>query len=305
MVTSFQTGSRCLHFRSASYIRVILSTWIRAFCNLPLVGSWLFRVAVVISVRYPPSLAVPKIMRALGVHFTNRISAVLSGVGRVDCAYVSPSCFSSVSLSLFMTSAVSSAVVAIAMSSTYAQYSSSVVNSTPLLSHLIFEFRQRHPQSQNKSNWRLACSPRSAGCLPVCSPRLLIVPLSFLPTSWRRFVPAPDIFVWLLWQRHSVLQRQTHSWCRTQWRLSCGSSKQSPVLHRHGKFYTDMTQPPSELTRCELAVSMMSPVWGASPQRQSASPYLLRCLLQLLWPATKAQRTKGGVSCLPTIASIL
>ena len=80
-------GATRLHARSASHIRLILSAGIPAFCNLSLVGSWLFRVAAVISVRYPPSLAVPKTMRRSVSNFTNcvissRISAVLSGVGQ-------------------------------------------------------------------------------------------------------------------------------------------------------------------------------------------------------------------------------
>ena len=86
-----------------SFTRLILSARILAFCSLSLVGSWLFRAVVVISVRYSPSLTVPTIMRPLGGHFTScvissRILVVLSGVGR---------CFSSVSLSLAMTSSAS------------------------------------------------------------------------------------------------------------------------------------------------------------------------------------------------------
>ena len=59
-VTSFQAGARRLHFKSASHIRLILSARILAFCSLSLVNSWLFRAVVVNSVRYSPSLAVPK-----------------------------------------------------------------------------------------------------------------------------------------------------------------------------------------------------------------------------------------------------
>ena len=53
------------------------------FCSLSLVGSWIFRAVVVISVRYSASLAVHTIIRPLDVHLTNcvissRIVVVLS-----------------------------------------------------------------------------------------------------------------------------------------------------------------------------------------------------------------------------------
>ena len=87
------------------------------------------------------------------VVISSRMSSTLSGVGQyaVHLSFLSSRpCLSSVSLSLAMTSGASSAVVAIIMSSTYAQYSSSVVHPTPCFSHLFFEFRHGHPQGQRK-----------------------------------------------------------------------------------------------------------------------------------------------------------
>ena len=108
LVTCSQAWARRLHSKSASHIRLILSARIRAFCILSLVGSWLLRVAAVISIRFSSSLAIPKIMRSLGVHFTNcviscRILAVPSGVRQYAVQLTllsSRPCFSGVSLSL-------------------------------------------------------------------------------------------------------------------------------------------------------------------------------------------------------------
>ena len=49
-----------------------------------------------------------------------------------------------------MTVGASSAVVAVVMSSTYTQYSNSVVNPTSLFSHFVFEFHHGHPQGKRE-----------------------------------------------------------------------------------------------------------------------------------------------------------
>ena len=164
-----------------------------------------FRVAAVISVRHSPSLAVPNIMRPLGVHFTNciissQILAVLSGVGLWAVHFS------------FLSSRHASQALLEFGDDEWCQLSHrcyrDVVKVRPvfylgrepdlLLSHLVFEFRQHHPQPEQKPlapRMSLAenhLSPQLASCLSACSPKLLVALFSFPARRLAKILPSTE-----------------------------------------------------------------------------------------------------------------